>query len=70
MPSLARQWPVTNLASRLSTQAAGGQILIGPKAFAAVDDSVETVAVGDIELKGFARPVPTYEVRALRTEAS
>ena len=52
---------VTNLASRLSDSAAAGQILIGQRVFAAVDEAVETVAVGDLELKGFARPVAAYE---------
>jgi class 3 adenylate cyclase len=58
--------PVTNLASRLSTRAAAGQILVGPRVFAAVTDTVETVLVGDLDLEGFGRPVPTYEVRGLR----
>jgi class 3 adenylate cyclase/putative methionine-R-sulfoxide reductase with GAF domain len=55
--------PVTNLSSRLSTQAKGGQILIGPRVFAAVEESVETVPAGTLELKGFSRPVTAYEVR-------
>jgi adenylate cyclase len=54
---------VTNLSSRLSTQAKGGQILIGPRVFAAVEESVETVPAGTLELKGFSRPVTAYEVR-------
>ena len=53
---------VTNLASRLSSAAGAGQILVGPRVFAAVDDVVETAPVGDLELKGFGRPVPTYAV--------
>ena len=56
--------PVTNLASRLSTHAKTGQILIGQRVFAAVEDEVRAVPVGDLELKGFGRPVPAYEVRA------
>jgi class 3 adenylate cyclase len=59
--------PVTNLASRLSTSAARAQILIGPRVYAAVEEAVDTVAVGDIELKGFGRPMAAYEVRGLRT---
>ena len=35
--------PVTNLASRLSTRAAAGQTLIGPRVFAAVEETVETL---------------------------
>ena len=58
--------PVANLASRLSTQAAAGQILIGQRLFASVEDTVETAPAGELELKGFARPVPAYEVRGLR----
>jgi class 3 adenylate cyclase len=58
--------PVANLASRLSTQAAAGQILIGQRLFAAVEETAETAPAGNLELKGFARPVPAYEVRGLR----
>jgi class 3 adenylate cyclase/putative methionine-R-sulfoxide reductase with GAF domain len=58
--------PVTNLASRLSTSAASGQTLIGPRIFAAVEQSVDASPVGELELKGFGRPVTAYEVRALR----
>jgi adenylate cyclase len=52
--------------SRLSTQAAAGQILIGQRVFAAVDEAVETAPAGELELKGFGRPVAAYEVRGLR----
>jgi class 3 adenylate cyclase/putative methionine-R-sulfoxide reductase with GAF domain len=58
--------PVANVASRLSTQAAAGQILIGQHVFAAVEETVETAPAGKLELKGFARPVAAYEVRGLR----
>ncbi|HEX2432985.1 MAG TPA: GAF domain-containing protein [Gaiellaceae bacterium] len=58
--------PVANLASRLSTRAAAGQILIGQRLFAAVEAAVETAPAGELELKGFSRPVAAYEVRGLR----
>jgi class 3 adenylate cyclase len=58
--------PVTNLASRLSTRATGGQILIGPRVFAAVEEAVDSTPVGELELKGFRRPILAYEVRGLR----
>jgi class 3 adenylate cyclase len=58
--------PVTNLASRLSTHAAGSQILIGQRLFAAVEEFVETAPVGKLELKGFRQPVTAHEVRGLR----
>jgi adenylate cyclase len=57
--------PVTNLASRLSTHAQPGQILISQRVHAAVEPAVDALPVGEIELKGFARPVPAYEVRSL-----
>jgi class 3 adenylate cyclase len=58
--------PVTNLASRLSTHATAGQILIGQRVFAAVDEKVKTTSLGSLDLKGFARPVAAYEVHELR----
>jgi adenylate cyclase len=57
---------VANLASRLSTRAHAGQILIGSRVFAAVEETVETVPVGELDLEGFGRPVAAYEVRGLR----
>jgi class 3 adenylate cyclase/putative methionine-R-sulfoxide reductase with GAF domain len=56
--------PVANLASRLSTVARPGQVLISQRVLAAVEEAVEVVPVGEIELKGFARPVPAYDVRS------
>jgi class 3 adenylate cyclase len=59
--------PVTNLASRLSTHAAGGQILIGQRVFGAVEELVDVRPFGELELRGFGRAVTTYEVLGLRT---
>jgi adenylate cyclase len=59
--------PVVNLASRLSTQAEAGQTLISQRLLAAVEDAAEAAPVGDVELKGFARPVAAYELRGLRS---
>ncbi len=58
--------PVTNLASRLSTRAGGGQILIGQRVFGAVEGAIDAASVGELELKGFGRAVPAYDVRGLR----
>ena len=58
--------PVVNLASRLSTRAAAGQTLIGQRMFAAVEEAVDSAPVGELELKGFGRAIPAYEVRGLR----
>jgi class 3 adenylate cyclase/putative methionine-R-sulfoxide reductase with GAF domain len=58
--------PVTNLASRLSTNAGSGQILISQRLLAAVEDVVDAQPVGELELKGFRQPVHAYEVRGIR----
>jgi adenylate cyclase len=54
---------VTNLAARLSDEAAPGQILLSQRAFAALEGKVEAERVADLNVKGFGRPVPAYEVR-------
>jgi class 3 adenylate cyclase len=59
--------PVTNLASRLSTVAATGQILIGQRVFGAVEGAVDASPVGELDLKGFGRPISAYEVYGFRT---
>jgi adenylate cyclase len=56
---------VTNLASRLSTAADGRQTLIGQRAFGTIEELVEADPVGELELKGFGRPVSAYAVRGL-----
>ena len=61
--------PVVNLAARLSDRAAAGQILIGQHVFGAVEEIVDTAPVGDLDLKGFGRPIPAYEVLGLRTDS-
>ena len=57
---------VTNLASRLSDEATGGQILIAQRLYAEVEDKVEVEPVGEFALKGFPRPVPAFDVLSLR----
>jgi len=58
--------PVTNLASRLSTHAATGQTLISQRVLAEIEDVVDAAPIGDVELKGFARPIAAYEIRGFR----
>jgi len=60
--------PVANLAARLSMHAAAGQTLINQRLLAEIEDVADAVSVGELELKGFARPVPTFELRGLRVE--
>jgi adenylate cyclase len=57
---------VVNLAARLCSEAQGGQILLAPKALAAVEEQVTGEFVGELTLKGFHRPVPAYSVTGLR----
>ena len=57
---------VTNLAFRLCTEAAGDQILISQRIQAAVADLVNVKEVGPLQLKGFHRPVPAYEIVDLK----
>jgi adenylate cyclase len=49
-------------ASRLSSAAKAGQILLSPRSFAAVDGLFEVEAVGELQLKGFSRPIEPMNV--------
>jgi class 3 adenylate cyclase/CheY-like chemotaxis protein len=60
---------VPNLASRLCAKAEAGQIVISQRAFSAVEDVVEASPVGELELKGFNRPIPAYNVLSWRGDA-
>ncbi len=61
---------VTNLASRLADEAAGGQILIPQRLYAEVEDDVEVEPVGEFTLKGFQRQVAAFNVVAVREPAA
>ncbi len=56
------------LASRLSSEAQAGQILIGQRTLGAIETEVEVEPVGELTLKGITRAVPAFNV--LRTRAS
>ena len=45
------------------------QILLNPRAHAAVDELIDVEEVGQLSLKGFARPIPTVNVLAIREPA-
>ena len=57
---------VTNLAARLCGEAAAGQILVSPRVFSATDAIAAYEPVGELALRGFSRPVRTYNVVSLR----
>jgi adenylate cyclase len=61
---------VTNLASRLADQAAGGQILITQRLHAEVEDVVEVEPVDEMRLEGVRRPVAAFNVVAVRETAA
>jgi adenylate cyclase len=58
------------MASRLCSEAHAGQILLNQRAWSAVEDIVVGTSVGDLNLKGFSRPVAAYDVTALREAAA
>jgi class 3 adenylate cyclase len=53
---------VSNLASRLCDEAKPGQILASQRVASAAEALVDTAFVGEMSLKGFARPTPVYEI--------
>jgi class 3 adenylate cyclase len=57
---------VVNLAARLCGEAKSGQILIDGKVHTAVEALADTAPVGELELKGFTRPIAAFDVRAIR----
>jgi class 3 adenylate cyclase len=54
------------LAARLSDAAGPGEILLGQRVHAAVEDAVVTEPVDDLQLKGFSRPVVAVRAVAIR----
>jgi class 3 adenylate cyclase len=59
---------VTNVAARLSDEAAAGQILLSQRAYAALEGRVDGRHVGELQLRGRVRPLGVYELVAMRGE--
>lgn len=57
---------VTILASRLSSEAHGGQILTDQKTLSNVEHLVEAEPLGNLQLKGFARPTTTFNILSFK----
>jgi adenylate cyclase len=57
---------VTNLASRLCGSARPGQIVIAQPVYARVESNVEAAPLGELELKGFNRPMTAYQILSWR----
>ena len=53
---------VTNLAARLCSEAAAGQILVSQRVMSATEDVVTSDQVGAVTLKGFSKPITIYAV--------
>jgi class 3 adenylate cyclase len=55
---------VTNLAARLCSEAADGQIVVSQRIATQVDGLVTMSALGDLSLKGLSRPIRAFNVIA------
>jgi len=55
---------VTNLAARLCAEASGGEVLVSQRVAGALGAAFATEPRGEIQLKGFQRPVTVLRVRA------
>jgi adenylate cyclase len=60
---------VTNLAARLCGEAKGGQILIDRKTLSKMDEFLEVETLEELHLKGFARPVPAFNIVRLKSSS-
>jgi len=61
---------VCSLAARLCAQAQGGQTLVSLRMLTSIENLVEAASVGELTLKGFHRPVPAFNVTALKADGS
>jgi adenylate cyclase len=56
---------VTNLAARLCAEAGPSQILVAQRVFSATEDVAFGEPVGELDLKGFSRPVRAFAVTGI-----
>ncbi len=59
---------VANLASRLCDEAKGPQIIINQKTLPHIEDIVETEPLGLLDLKGFSKPINSFNVIMLKDD--
>ena len=57
---------VTNLAARLCGEAKGGQILTNRKTLRDFEHLVDAEPIGELSMKGFARPISAFSITALK----
>jgi class 3 adenylate cyclase/CheY-like chemotaxis protein len=60
---------VCSLAARLCAHAQPGQTLVPQRTLGCIEDLVEAQSVGELALKGFHRPVPAFNITALKARA-
>jgi adenylate cyclase len=60
---------VTNLAARLCGAARRDQILVTQRVFSAVEDNAVGESVGDLDLRGFSRPIRAFDVKRYERDA-
>ncbi|WP_426410336.1 adenylate/guanylate cyclase domain-containing protein [Bradyrhizobium ganzhouense] len=59
---------VTNLASRLCSEAKANQVVVSRRVYGMVEQSVEARALDDLQLKGFNHPVLAMEILSWRED--
>jgi adenylate cyclase len=59
---------VANLASRLCDEAIGPQIIINQKTLPHIEDIVETEPLGLLDIKGFSKPINSFNVIRLKDD--
>jgi adenylate cyclase len=59
---------VSNLAARLCSEAKPGQILVPRTTLSDVEGLVTVEPVGELVLKGFAKPVSAFDVQDIRAK--
>ena len=57
--------PVCNLSARLCSEAKTGQILVSQRVYGKIETPSPRSPAGELALKGFHRPVATFNVTAL-----
>ena len=60
---------VMNLASRLCDEATAGQVLMSARALASVEEMIDAESVGELTMKGFAKPVAAFSVLGMKPGA-
>ncbi len=57
---------VTNRAARFCSEAAAGQVIVGQRVYATIEELADVEPLGELQLKGFSQPTPAFNVLALR----